>query len=193
MMYVPMAQSTDPLTVMHARVPMLWFVRTRINPFSVSSALQRELTLATGVPVAKDFIRSMDQMVAESMGRQSFNMFLMALFGTAALLLAGDGIYGVTRFLVQQRTAEIGIRLALGATPAGVWHMVVVQSTRMAAAGVAIGIIAALAMARLIAAMLFGVTTHDPFAHPQRQVGSHYANDLSGLRASRATKWSRRG
>jgi putative ABC transport system permease protein len=103
----------------------------------------------------------MDQMVAESMGRQSFNMFLMALFGTAALLLAGDGIYGVTRFLVQQRTAEIGIRLALGATPAGVWHMVVVQSTRMAAAGVAIGIIAAFAMARLIAAMLFGVTMHD--------------------------------
>jgi hypothetical protein len=161
MMYVPMAQTSDQLTVMHARVPMLWFVRTRSDPFTISAVVLSELAAATGVPVARDFIRSMDQMVAESIGRQSFNMFLMTMFGCAALLLAGVGIYGVTAFLVQQRTEEIGIRLALGATPAGVRHMVVVQSTRLALAGVVLGIIAALGMARLVAAMLFGVRTYD--------------------------------
>jgi ABC-type antimicrobial peptide transport system permease subunit len=156
-----MAQTSDALTILHDRVPVLWFVRTRSDPFSASTVVQRALGGATGVPVARDFVRSMEQLVADSTGRQQLNMLLMTLFGGAALVLAGVGIYGVTAFLVQQRTAEIGIRLALGATASAVRRMMVVQSARLVVAGVAIGVVGALGLTRLMAALLFGVTPHD--------------------------------
>ena len=143
------------------QLPMLWLVRTRSSPFAASAVVQRELTVATSVPVARDFVRSMEQMVAESTGRQTFNTVLMTLFGSAALLLAGVGIYGVTTFMVQQRTEEIGIRLALGAAPTAVRRLIVTQSTLAALAGIAIGIVAAFGLARFVATMLFAVTTHD--------------------------------
>jgi predicted permease len=161
MMYVPLAQTSDALTLLHDRVPVLWFVRTRSDPFSASTIVHRALAGATGVPVARDVVRSMDQMVADSTGRQRMNMLLMTLFGGAGLVLASVGIYGVTAFLVQQRTAEIGIRLALGAMPSAVRRMMVIQSTRLVVAGVAIGLTSALGLTRLVSALLFGVTPHD--------------------------------
>jgi len=161
MMYVPMAQTSDALTILHDRVPILWFVRTRSDPFAASTIVQRTLAGATGVPIAHDFVHSMDELIADSTGRQQLNMLLMTLFGVAALVLASVGIYGVTAFLVQQRTAEIGIRLALGAMPSAVRRMMVVQSARIVVAGVAIGLAGALGLTRLVAALLFGVTPHD--------------------------------
>jgi putative ABC transport system permease protein len=162
MMYVPVAQTSDALTAMHARVPTLWFVRTRTNPFALRSTIERELSAATGAPVAADFVRSVDQLVSESGGQQTFNTTLMTIFGAVALLLAGVGIYGVTGFLVQQRTTEIGIRLALGATSDEVRRMLAVQTSRTAIAGVGIGTAAAFGVARLVATMVFGITEHDP-------------------------------
>jgi ABC-type antimicrobial peptide transport system permease subunit len=89
-------------------------------------------------------------------------MWLMSVFGGAALLLAAIGIYGLMAYSVAQRTQEIGIRLALGAHTSQLRRMVVWQGMRLAALGVAIGIAAAFGLTRLISAFLFGVTARDP-------------------------------
>jgi ABC-type antimicrobial peptide transport system permease subunit len=89
-------------------------------------------------------------------------MVLMTIFGCAALLLAAIGIYGLMAYSVQQRTQEIGIRLALGADSAKVRNMIVLQGMRLAVIGVLIGIAAAVGLTRLIAGLLFGVKAWDP-------------------------------
>ena len=162
MMFVPESQITDGATAMEGRVlPMNWIVRTKVAPFSLSTDLQRELRVATGgLPVAH--IRSMEQVVGESTARSDFNTMLLSIFAGLALLLAAIGIYGLMTYSVQQRTQEIGIRMALGASPASVRKMVVLQGMRLAAIGVLIGVAAALALTRFMASLIYGVTTWDP-------------------------------
>src|ERR1700674_2848342 len=89
-------------------------------------------------------------------------MLLLSIFACAALLLAAIGIYGLMGYSVQQRTQEIGIRLALGAATNDVRNMVVFQGMRLAMAGIAIGIPAAFSLTHLIASFLFGIKTSDP-------------------------------
>ena len=96
------------------------------------------------------------------MSRQRFNMWLMTAFGISALALAAIGIYGLMAYSVEQRTQEIGIRLALGADSSAVKNMVVVQGMRLAIVGVVVGIAASFGLAKLIASLLFGVTARDP-------------------------------
>ena len=163
MLFVPMAQVPDALTALHARAPMIWFVRTGVEPFSLSAAIQRQLRDASGgVPVARTAIRAMDDVIAESTSRQHFHMMLMTIFAAAALLLAAIGVYGVMAYSVQERTREIGIRVALGAKSTEVRNMMLVQGMSVALVGVGIGLIAALGLARVIASFLFGVTARDP-------------------------------
>ena len=104
----------------------------------------------------------MDRVVSLSMSRQRFNMLLMIVFAGAALLLASIGIYGLMAYSVEQRTQEIGIRLALGALASQVRRMVVMQGMRLAIVGVVIGVASAFGLARLIAELLFGVKARDP-------------------------------
>jgi ABC-type antimicrobial peptide transport system permease subunit len=104
----------------------------------------------------------MEDVVSLSTSRQRFNMWLMTVFGCSALLLAAIGIYGLMAYSVEQRTQEIGIRLALGARAAQVKNMVVLQGMRLAAVGVVIGVAAASGLARFIATFLFGVGARDP-------------------------------
>jgi ABC-type antimicrobial peptide transport system permease subunit len=89
-------------------------------------------------------------------------MWVMSVFGGCALLLAAIGIYGLMAYSVEQRTQEIGIRLALGAQAAHVKNLVVAQGMILAGVGVAVGLVAAFWLARLIASFLFGVTARDP-------------------------------
>ncbi len=160
-MYVPQAQVPDAANALNVRLtPMAWVVRTQGEPHALSGPIQEQLRQATGLPVAD--VRTMEEVVSLSMSRERFNMWLMTVFGMSALLLAAIGVYGLMAYSVEQRTQEIGIRLALGAQAAQVKNMVVFQGMRLALAGVIIGVGAAFWLARLIATFLFGVTPRDP-------------------------------
>jgi putative ABC transport system permease protein len=160
-MFIPQAQVPDLANALNVRLtPMAWVVRTETEPHALSSAIQEQLRQATGLPVAD--VRSMDEVVSLSTSRERFNMWLMSVFGASALLLAAIGIYGLMAYSVEQRTQEIGIRLALGAQAAQVKNMVVFQGMRLALVGVVLGVAAAFALARLISTFLFGVTARDP-------------------------------
>ncbi len=160
-MFIPQAQVPDPVNALNVRItPMAWVVRTRVTPMSLSAPIQEQLRQASGLPVSD--VRAMSDVVSRSTSRQRFNTMLMTVFGVSALLLAAIGIYGLMSYSVQQRTQEIGIRMALGALASDVRNMVVVQGMRLAIVGVVIGVAAALAMARVIAGFLFGVQARDP-------------------------------
>jgi ABC-type antimicrobial peptide transport system permease subunit len=161
-MFVPVAQVRDGVTALNARIgPIIWLVRTRVAPLSVSSAIQVKLRQTSGgLPVGR--IRSMDQVVVQSTARADFNMLLLTIFGCSALLLAAIGIYGLMAYSVEQRTQEIGIRIALGAATGDVRNMVVFQGMRLALVGVGIGVAGAFGLTRLIASFLFGVHAWDP-------------------------------
>jgi predicted permease len=160
-MFVPQAQVPDAANALNIGLtPMSWVVRTQVPPQSLSGAIQDQLRQATGLPVTD--VRSMDEIVSLSVSRQRFNMWVMAVFGSCALLLAAIGIYGLMAYSVEQRTQEIGIRLALGAQAAEVKNMVVRQGVALAVVGIGVGLAAALWLVRLLAAFLFGVTARDP-------------------------------
>jgi len=160
-MYLVQAQVPDAINALNGRLtPMRWILRTRGNPLLVSAAVQEQIRQVTGLPVTD--VRTMDEIVSRSTSRQRFNMLLMTIFGSAALFLAAIGIYGLMAYSVQQRTQEIGIRLALGAGTGNVRQMVVLQGMRLALVGVAVGIAAAFGLTRLLSTFLFGVKDKDP-------------------------------
>ncbi len=163
-MYVPVAQVTDGVTALNnGIIPITWTIRTNVEPYSVSKEIQEALRTASGgLPVAH--IRSMEQVRGESTSRTDFNVTLLVIFASLALLLAAIGIYGLMAYSVQQRTQEIGIRMALGASAQDVRKMVVRQGMALALAGVIIGVAAALGVTRLMASLLYGVTPRDPIA-----------------------------
>ena len=100
--------------------------------------------------------------MGRSTARSDFNMSLLTVFASAALVLAAIGIYGLMAYSVQQRTQEIGIRVALGADAHRVRNMVLRQGMSVVLVGVAIGMASAFGLTRVIAAFLFGVTSRDP-------------------------------
>ena len=106
-------------------------------------------------------VSSMDLLVGRSLSGARFSMLLISIFAGLALALAAVGIYGVMAYLVAQRTREIGIRLALGAEPKDVLRVVMEQGAKLALAGVAIGIVAALGLTRLMSSLLYGVKPTD--------------------------------
>jgi putative ABC transport system permease protein len=163
-MYVPWMQLRDELNALNNGLrAMAWVVRTRVEPHAVSRAIQDELRpVSGGLPVAR--VRTMDELVGQSTARADFSMVLLTLFGCAALCLAAIGLYGVTAYAVQQRTHEIGIRLALGADSNQVRNMVLVQGMTLAVLGLAIGAASAFGLAHVLASFLFGVTPHDGLA-----------------------------
>jgi putative ABC transport system permease protein len=160
-MYIPQAQVPDAANALNVSLtPIAWVVRVQGEPHLVSAPVQEQLRQATGLPVTD--VRTMSEVVSLSTSRERFNMWLMTVFGVSALLLAAIGIYGLMAYSVEQRTQEIGIRLALGAQGSQVKNMVVLQGMRLAIIGVVIGVGVSLYLARLIASFLFGVTARDP-------------------------------
>jgi len=160
--YVPWAQMPDAHSANLLDItPIVWIVRTRGEPLSFVPAVQKELRAATGgLPAARP--RTMEEIVKRSTARSDFNMILLTTFAASALMLAAIGIYGLMAYSVQQRTQEIGIRLALGAASNTVRNMVIRQGMAVALVGIAIGVVSAFGLTRLVATFLFGVTARDP-------------------------------
>jgi ABC-type antimicrobial peptide transport system permease subunit len=104
----------------------------------------------------------MNEVIAGTLAERHFSMILLDSFAVVALLLASVGLYGVISYLVGQRTQELGIRIALGARSTNVLRLVLAQGMKMALAGVALGLVAAFGLTRLLTNMLFGVSTTDP-------------------------------
>ena len=161
-MVIPLSQLTDGLTELNSKVaPISWVVRTKLEPHQMTAVLTDELRKASGgFPVAR--VLSMDEVVVRSTARQDFNMLLLTIFGASALVLAAIGIYGLMAYSVQQRTQEIGIRMAMGADRKRITRMVVWQGMRLTLIGVVVGVGAAFGLTHLIASLLYGVKNWDP-------------------------------
>ena len=104
----------------------------------------------------------MEHVVSQSIMQPRFNLFLLGLFSTVALLLSAAGIYGVTAYTVAQRTHEVGIRIALGAQVSDVLKMILAQGMAVIGVGLVLGLVAAFWLMRLLRSLLFGVGENDP-------------------------------
>jgi putative ABC transport system permease protein len=136
-------------------------VRTSVDPMTLSTAVRREVTAVDASEAAFEF-RTMDQVVQKSMAAKGFLLGLLMVFAGIALTLAAIGIYGVMSYLVEQRTREIGIRIALGAGRGAVVRLVVRYGMTLGAIGIAIGLAVAVGLSRVLSSLLFGVQATDP-------------------------------
>src|SRR5881396_85043 len=136
-------------------------VRSIVDPLSLAGAVRDQVwALNKDQPVFN--VRTMEQLVLESIAPRRFSALLMVIFGFAALVLASIGLYGMMSYTVAQRTSEIGIRVALGARRRDVLAMVIREAMGLAMLGVVAGLVTALALARLLRNLLFGVGAADP-------------------------------
>lgn len=161
-MYLPQAQVPEGITALaNSVIPLCWTVRTAMDPITMRAAIESTLHEVDGqLPMGKQ--RTMEQVVSESTARQSFNMLLLTIFAGVALVLASVGIYGLIAYSVQQRTQEIGIRLALGADQRYMVRLVLGQGLKLTLIGVAAGAGIAWGLARLLKSLLYGIDTNDP-------------------------------
>jgi len=156
--YVPFLQ--DPLSTEYPRA-MTIVARTKSDPGAIAGPLRAAVTsVDKSLPVYA--LKPMTEYLHDSLSRRRFNLVLLSVFGGVALLLAAIGIYGVISYGVTQRTHEMGIRMALGAKPRDVLRLVVRQAMVLALGGVGIGILASLALTRLMKSLLFSISVTDP-------------------------------
>jgi putative ABC transport system permease protein len=136
-------------------------IRAAVEPASLSAAVrQAAAEVDKTQPVSR--IETMEHIVSEAVSQSRFNLFLLGLFGSLALLLSAAGIYGVTAYSVAQRTPELGIRMALGAQTHDVLKLILGQGLRLISGGIVLGLATALALTRLMKSLLFGVNATDP-------------------------------
>jgi putative ABC transport system permease protein len=136
-------------------------VRTSGDPFAVAPAIKAQVHgVNPEQPVSE--IRTMDQVLSESLAQRRFSLILIGVFAGASLLLAAVGVAGVMAFMVAQRRQEMGIRMALGAQRTDVFGLVLAQGLRLTVAGLALGLAGAFGVTRLLSSMLYGVTPGDP-------------------------------
>ena len=160
------AEPTPHMYVSYAQVPrdaMYLVARASgtMNIPALAGLLRREVqSLDKNIAVYR--VRSMEQVMAISVGSRRFNTLLLGIFAGLAMVLAAVGIYGVMAYGITQRTHEIGLRMALGAQRRDVLGMLIRHAMTLAGAGVALGVVGALALTRLMASLLYGVTATDP-------------------------------
>jgi len=153
-----------PLAVMPDWPFFSYVVRTSGAPAAVAAAARETIrALDPNLPVRN--VRTLDAVLAESVAPARWSTTLLGVFAGIALLMAGLGVFGVLSFAVTQRTRELGIRIALGAAPASVRRMVVGQGLGLVGAGLALGLVGALALTRLMASLLYGVAPTDPLTY----------------------------
>lgn len=158
-------ENEPPIAIYHSLgqfpIRSRYFVaRTSANPAALLAHVTKEIhTLDPQLPVYD--ANTMEQRLYEALARRRFSMFLLGVFAVIALTLAAIGIYGVMTYWVNQRTHEIGIRVALGAQPRNVLQLVVRQAMTLVSVGIAIGLMGAFALTRVVASLLFGVSATD--------------------------------
>jgi putative ABC transport system permease protein len=136
-------------------------VRTTSDPASVITAVRNEiLAVDKDQPVAS--VRTMNEVISASVAPQRLSTMMLGIFAGVALILAAVGIYGVMAYSVSQRTHEIGIRMALGAQRSDVLRMIIKEGMTLALIGVAIGLLAAFALTRVMSNLLYDVSVTDP-------------------------------
>ncbi len=141
--------------------PMIYVLRTSVPPAGLAAAARRTVQeLDTGLPLAR--VRTLQAVIDEATAPAAFALTLVGLAAAMALLLGAVGVYAVVAYAVSQRTAEIGVRMALGARASDVQRMVVRQGGVVVLAGVVLGLLGALALTRVMAGMLYGVAPTDP-------------------------------
>jgi len=138
-----------------------WAIRTAGDPGKLAAAVRAEIA-GIDKQLVITRMQPMDAMVDRDQAKTRFALLLIGTFAAIAVVLASVGLYGVLATVVRQRTAEIGVRMALGAAPAGIFRLVVGQGLRLGAAGIAIGLLAALELTRVMTSMLVGVRATDP-------------------------------
>jgi len=156
-MYLPYRQADQVLPVFQLSIVL----RTATDPLLQAAALRSALAeIDPNQPLVR--VRTMEENMAATVAQPRFRTWLIGIFAALALVLAGVGVYGVMSYTVTQRTSEIGIRVTLGAQPEDVFRIVVGEGLRLALAGVGVGILAALALTRLLRSFLYGVSAYDP-------------------------------
>jgi predicted permease len=138
-----------------------WVMRTDGDPNSIAGAV-RDVVKRSGKDTLINELQPMDSLVTKAQAQTRFSLQLIGVFSTIAALLAGVGLYGVLATLVRQRTAEIGVRMALGAAPSRIFRLMVGKGLYLSVIGIAIGLIGAFALTRLLATMLVEVKPTDP-------------------------------
>jgi putative ABC transport system permease protein len=136
-------------------------VRTAGDPTAIVSSIVSIVREQDPLLAVAD-IRTMEQVISDSVAERRLTMLMLVIFATAALVLAAVGVYGVIAYSITQRTQEIGIRMALGATHQDVLRMVIGEALTLTTAGVAIGAFGAFLLTRLMRQLLFGVQPGDP-------------------------------
>lgn len=160
----------DLETALNSKVaPLWWFVRSEPDPRTLIPLISLALREASGgLPVAH--IRTMEELEAPNIARQRLNMLLLTVFGCAGLLMAAIGIYGVMSYSGQQRTQELGVRMALGAQASDLRNMVIRQGMLLTLIGLSIGGGGAFWLTRILASFLFGVKPLDPVSFIARPI-----------------------
>jgi putative ABC transport system permease protein len=156
-MYLPFKQADALLPVFQMTVVL----RTVADPSLETSALRNAIAeIDPNQPLVN--VRTMEQNMSTSVAQPRFRTWLLAIFAALALVLAAVGVYGVMSYTVTQRTSEIGIRVTLGAQPADVFRSIVGEGLRIASFGVGAGLVAALALTRVLRGFLYSISTSDP-------------------------------
>ncbi|MGH9802566.1 MAG: FtsX-like permease family protein, partial [Blastocatellia bacterium] len=151
--YMPHLQRPQP--------GMAIVIRTPNDPNSLAASVRGVIKSAdSDLPIFR--VRTMDQFVADSMTQRRFALLLICIFACLALLLSAIGLYGVMAYSVTQRTHELGLRMALGAQASDVLKLVVKQGMLLAVFGLALGVVGAIFLSRLMKTMLFNVSATDP-------------------------------
>ncbi len=161
-LYVPTSQVSQTIHgKLRTLLPASWLVRTKVTPKSLERAIRKELLIVDAMqPVSN--VRTMNEVMGQSLTIRSFSTLLLSAFAGLALLLASVGIYGVMSYSVTQRTHEIGVRMALGAGQATMLGLVLKNALLLSLTGIVIGLGGAFALTRVLSSMLFGVGATSP-------------------------------
>jgi putative ABC transport system permease protein len=160
--YLPLTQVPNE-GVPWLRTNSFWVVRTSIQPLALEGAVRNQIRNVDSTVPANN-VRTMEQVMTSALAARRFSLVLVSLFAISALLLAAAGLYAVIAYGIAQRTREIGLRLALGATRPGIFGMILSEGLRLVTAGVALGAITTVALLKLITTQLYGVSAYDPLS-----------------------------